>query len=63
MSRLVRRFAADETGASAIEYGLVASLIAVAIIGGARYARDQSPRQGERDRGGDRDAGTDAGRD
>jgi len=33
MSRHIRRFAADETGAAAIEYGLVASLIAVAIIG------------------------------
>lgn len=33
MSSLIRRFALDETGASAIEYGLVASLIAVAIIG------------------------------
>jgi pilus assembly protein Flp/PilA len=33
MSRLIRRFAADQAGASAIEYALVASLIAVAIIG------------------------------
>ena len=33
MANLVVRYAADETGASAIEYGLVASLIAVAIIG------------------------------
>jgi pilus assembly protein Flp/PilA len=33
MSRLIRRFAAEETGAAAIEYALVASLIAVAIIG------------------------------
>jgi pilus assembly protein Flp/PilA len=33
MSSLIRHFATDETGASAIEYGLVASLIAVAIIG------------------------------
>ncbi len=27
------RFASDESGATAIEYGLIASLIAVAIIG------------------------------
>ena len=33
MARLVMRYAADESGATAIEYGLVASLIAVAIIG------------------------------
>jgi pilus assembly protein Flp/PilA len=33
MLGLTHRFALDETGASAIEYGLVASLIAVAIIG------------------------------
>lgn len=33
MLRLFRRCAADEAGASAIEYALVASLIAVAIIG------------------------------
>lgn len=29
---LIRRYAAEEDGTSAIEYGLVASLIAVAII-------------------------------
>ena len=33
MACLIERYAADENGASAIEYGLVASLIAVAIIG------------------------------
>jgi pilus assembly protein Flp/PilA len=33
MSRLIRRFAADQSGASAVEYGLVVSLISVAIIG------------------------------
>jgi pilus assembly protein Flp/PilA len=32
MSNLFKRFAADESGATAIEYGLIASLIAVAII-------------------------------
>jgi pilus assembly protein Flp/PilA len=33
MENLVVRYVADESGATAIEYGLVASLIAVAIIG------------------------------
>lgn len=33
MTRLLVRYATDERGTSAIEYGLVASLIAVAIIG------------------------------
>ena len=32
MQHLIR-YAADESGASAVEYGLVATLIAVAIIG------------------------------
>ena len=31
----LRRFAADESGATAIEYGLIASLIAISIIAGA----------------------------
>ena len=35
MSKLVARFAKDESGATAIEYGLIAALIAVAIIAGA----------------------------
>lgn len=30
--RLIRRFAQDETGATAIEYGLIAALIAVSCI-------------------------------
>jgi pilus assembly protein Flp/PilA len=29
----LKKFAIDETGATAIEYGLIASLIAIAIIG------------------------------
>jgi pilus assembly protein Flp/PilA len=33
MSGLVLRYAADESGASAIEYALIVSLIAVAIVG------------------------------
>jgi len=33
MSRFISRFMNDESGATAIEYGLIAALIAVAIIG------------------------------
>lgn len=33
--KLVTRFLKDESGATAIEYGLIAALIAVAIIGAA----------------------------
>ncbi|MGZ3305743.1 MAG: Flp family type IVb pilin [Asticcacaulis sp.] len=32
MTQFSKSFAADESGATAIEYGLIASLIAVAII-------------------------------
>lgn len=32
MKNLISRFVKDESGATAIEYGLIASLIAVAII-------------------------------
>lgn len=32
MSKLVSRFARDESGATAIEYGLIAALISVVII-------------------------------
>jgi pilus assembly protein Flp/PilA len=32
MNNLVSRFVADESGATAIEYGLIAALISVAII-------------------------------
>ena len=35
MQNLVNRFAKDESGATAIEYGLIATLIGVAIILGA----------------------------
>ena len=35
MKNLIANFAADESGATAIEYALLASLIAVAIITGA----------------------------
>ena len=33
MTNIIKRFAKDEDGATAIEYGLIAALIAVAIIG------------------------------
>jgi pilus assembly protein Flp/PilA len=33
---LVSRFVRDESGATAIEYGLIAALIAVAIIGAVK---------------------------
>jgi len=32
MSKLIARFVKDESGATAIEYGLIAALISVAII-------------------------------
>jgi pilus assembly protein Flp/PilA len=35
MKNLIARFAKDESGATAIEYGLIASLISVAIIAAA----------------------------
>ncbi|WP_417688035.1 Flp family type IVb pilin [Roseibium sp.] len=33
MKNLIARFAKDESGATAIEYGLIAGLISVAIVG------------------------------
>ncbi|CUX26897.1 MULTISPECIES: Flp family type IVb pilin [Agrobacterium] len=36
MTKIFARFLKDESGATAIEYGLIAALISVAIIGGAR---------------------------
>jgi pilus assembly protein Flp/PilA len=35
MSFLLKRFLSDTSGATAIEYGLIAALISVALIGGA----------------------------
>ena len=32
MSKFVSRFVADESGATAIEYGLIAALVAVALV-------------------------------
>ena len=36
MQNLFTRFIEDESGATAIEYGLIAALISVALIAGAR---------------------------
>ncbi|OLP57509.1 pilus assembly protein [Rhizobium rhizosphaerae] len=36
MTNLFNRFLKDESGATAIEYGLIAALISVALIGGAK---------------------------
>jgi pilus assembly protein Flp/PilA len=36
MTHLVKKFVRDESGATAIEYGLIASLIGIAIIAGVR---------------------------
>jgi pilus assembly protein Flp/PilA len=41
MQNLFTRFVEDESGATAIEYGLIAALIAVGIIGGATAIGDQ----------------------
>lgn len=36
MQKFIARFVQDESGATAIEYGLIAALVAVAIIGAAQ---------------------------
>jgi pilus assembly protein Flp/PilA len=36
MKNLISRFVKDESGATAIEYGLIAALVSVAIIGAAK---------------------------
>ena len=41
MKNLVSKFAKDESGATAIEYGLIAALIGIAIIVGANSLGDQ----------------------
>ena len=41
MTKLLSRFYKDESGATAIEYGLIATLIAVAIIAGASFIGTQ----------------------
>ncbi|MBT9371450.1 Flp family type IVb pilin [Rhizobium sp. CSW-27] len=40
MSKLFARFVKDESGATAIEYGLIAALISVALIAGASTLGD-----------------------
>lgn len=40
MSKFVQRFLKDESGATAIEYGLIAALIGVAIISGVTLLGD-----------------------
>lgn len=40
MSARLRKFLSNESGATAIEYGLLAGLIAVVIIGGVTLAGD-----------------------
>ena len=41
MQKFVARFVKDESGATAIEYGLIAALIAVGIIAAARTLGDE----------------------
>ena len=40
MQNVIARFVKDESGATAIEYGLLAALIGVGIVGGASVLRD-----------------------
>ncbi|TDX77765.1 pilus assembly protein Flp/PilA [Neorhizobium sp. R1-B] len=40
MSKIFARFLKDESGATAIEYGLIAALISVALIAGATTLGD-----------------------
>lgn len=40
MQNVMARFVKDESGATAIEYGLLAALIGVGIVGGATALRD-----------------------
>ena len=41
MTKIFARFLKDESGATAIEYGLIAALISVAIIAGASTLGEQ----------------------
>ena len=41
MLRICRRYRKDESGATAIEYGLIAGLISVVIIGSLQVAASQ----------------------
>lgn len=50
MSRLLKRLAADESGATAIEYGLIVALIFLAIITSVQiFASNVTARFGEVD--------------
>ncbi|KGD86629.1 Flp family type IVb pilin [Rhizobium sp. YS-1r] len=48
MSKIFARFLKDESGATAIEYGLIAALISVALIAGASTLGDSLDAQFER---------------
>ncbi len=41
MTNLFARFAKEETGATAIEYGLIAAILSVAIIAAVQGVRDE----------------------
>ena len=41
MSSLINRFASDDSGATAIEYALIASIISIAIVVGATALGNQ----------------------
>jgi len=40
MKNLFKRFIKDESGATAIEYGLIAALVAVALIGAMQFVTE-----------------------
>lgn len=41
---LLKKYCSDESGATAIEYGLIATLIALAIVGGATLLGQETGR-------------------
>jgi len=41
MTNLIKRFAKDEDGATAIEYGLIAAILSVAIVTAVGGVRDE----------------------
>jgi pilus assembly protein Flp/PilA len=41
MFALLKKFSADESGATAIEYGLIAAMISVAIIAAVSFVGDE----------------------
>ena len=50
MTNLISRFVRDESGATAIEYGLIAALIAVVIITGLDHGRHELEHEADHDR-------------